>query len=134
MNLKKMILPTAIALTAAGTGSLMTQPSKIETQQETTIHATEQNSAPLMSQDVAIALTAIGLGGLSYLGAKKLDGKNENVKNTASDKDINSGQLDEKSKINIANVKKGLNNCDDNRFDDNLMRRYYLAIDRKSVV
>ena len=128
MNLKKMILPTAIALTAAGTGSLMTQPSKIETQQETTIHATEQNLDPLMSHDIAIALTAIGLGGLSYLGAKKLDGKNENVKNTASDKDINSGQLDEKSKINIANVKKGLNNCDDNRFDDNLMRRYYLAI------
>ena len=128
MNLKKMILPTAIALTAAGTGSLMTQPSKIETQQETTIHATERNSDPLMSHDAAIALTAIGLGGLSYLGAKKLDGKNENVKNTASDKDINSGQLDEKSKINIANVRKGLNNCDDNRFDDNLMRRYYLAI------
>ena len=102
MNLKKMILPTAIALTAAGAGSLMTQPSKIETQQETTIHATEQNSDPLISHDAAIALTAIGLGGLSYLGAKRLDGKNEKVKNTASDKDINSGQLDEKSKINIA--------------------------------
>lgn len=128
MNLKKMILPTAIALTAAGAGSLMTQPSKTETQQETTIHATEQNSDPLMSHDAAIALTAIGLGGLSYLGAKRLDGKNEKVKNTASDKDINSGQLDEKSKINIANVKKGLNNCDEYKFDDNLMRRYYLAI------
>lgn len=128
MNLKKMILPTAIAITAAGAGSLMTQPSKIETQQETTIHATEQNSEPLMSHDAAIALTAIGLGGLSYLGAKRLDGKNEKVKNIASDKDINSGQLDEKSKINIANVKKGLNNCDDYKFDDNLMRSYYLAI------
>ena len=73
MNIKKMIFPVSLALTAGGLGaSLMTNPSEDNNPktEQTLIQAEEKS---FTSSEAANALIAIGLGGLAYCGAKKLD-------------------------------------------------------------
>lgn len=73
MNIKKMIFPVSLALTAGGLGaSLMTNPSE-DNNPKTEQALIQAEEKPFTSSEAANALIAIGLGGLAYCGAKKLD-------------------------------------------------------------
>ena len=90
MNLKKLILPLSIGAATLGGYSLMTEP-KIEpqiqkNQTELTIgerlkqidetiqqkEEAKEEEKPFMSHEAALALTALGLGGIAAFGGKKI--------------------------------------------------------------
>ena len=90
MNLKKLILPVSIGLASLGGYSLMTEPKIEPSIQKPQTELTEreqlnqiiemmqpkedakEEEKPLMSHEAALALTALGLGGIAAIGGKKL--------------------------------------------------------------